>query len=671
MGFFDRFKEKPKGLISAPFVSKKSFFQTVANSVFGASGKTQGFDNLATEGYSKNPFLFACVDLRATSFANLPFKITMAGGREVEQHDLFNLLDSAVYNNEKISRFDFLYSLSVFLDLAGEAFIWGDDANKPNELVLLNPADVAVKVIDGKVIYEVGKRKIDREAELFIHYKFFNPSDKVRGLAPASPSALSLDTNNAGRIFNATLMEKHTKIDGVIVGTQGDFDAETKDQFKQDFRQKASGVFNAGEILFMSDGIDYKPMDIKPADMEWSQAMTNSGMEIALAFGVPVELLGTGRNTYENVKEANLGFFHRVVIPNGEKFARMLSAKLLLSEKISVDLEGIEPIQRARQEAKQKELTAKSTHAAQLYQTGIITQNEAREALGLEGLGGGDMVKPSFMMGKEPQDHKAVMEPHKIRSRVFRQREQESMGLFNKVAKEFRQQRRDVIKAYEASKGDVGLFQQIWSRDAADRIESLSVVLNKTKRNIVDRVGLAQLQELHKCYGARNIKQNEVEFMFDAFTESVGNWIVSDTARKVAKIDSTTQRQIGQIVQNGIDEGSSIVEVAEDIDGLFLEQIIPNRSMVIARTEVLPAINFGIVEAGKQSGLALNKLWMATPDDRTRDTHSAMDGAIVGLNDNFNIDGELLGFPADGSLGASAENVIQCRCAVAFVEAKK
>jgi len=65
------------------------------------------------------------------------------------------------------------------------------------------------------------------------------------------------------------------------------------------------------------------------------------------------------------------------------------------------------------------------------------------------------------------------------------------------------------------------------------------------------------------------------------------------------------------------------------------------------------------------SGVAIQSLF------RARDTHSAMDGAVVGLNDNFNIDGELLGFPADGSLGASAENVIQCRCAVAFVEAKK
>ncbi len=93
-----------------------------------------------------------------------------------------------------------------------------------------------------------------------------------------------------------------------------------------------------------------------------------------------------------------------------------------------------------------------------------------------------------------------------------------------------------------------------------------------------------------------------------------------------------------------------------------MQQIIPNRSTVIARTETIAASNYGSHEAAKQSGLTLKKVWLATEDARTRPDHAAADGQEVDLDEPFTVGGAQLMYPGDVSRGAPGNEVIQCRC---------
>ncbi len=87
----------------------------------------------------------------------------------------------------------------------------------------------------------------------------------------------------------------------------------------------------------------------------------------------------------------------------------------------------------------------------------------------------------------------------------------------------------------------------------------------------------------------------------------------------------------------------------------------------IARTEAINSLRAGQAEAVTQAideykGEA-TKTWDSTgADGRTRDSHLDHDGQTVPVDQPFNLDGELLMFPGDDSLGASAGNLINCRC---------
>ena len=68
------------------------------------------------------------------------------------------------------------------------------------------------------------------------------------------------------------------------------------------------------------------------------------------------------------------------------------------------------------------------------------------------------------------------------------------------------------------------------------------------------------------------------------------------------------------------------------------------------------------VEALVKGNVIPQKQWVTMGDDKVRPAHSAANGQTVDYNVPFTVGGEQLNKPGDTSLGATLENVIECRC---------
>jgi uncharacterized protein with gpF-like domain len=96
------------------------------------------------------------------------------------------------------------------------------------------------------------------------------------------------------------------------------------------------------------------------------------------------------------------------------------------------------------------------------------------------------------------------------------------------------------------------------------------------------------------------------------------------------------------------------------------------RAEVIARTESVRVSSIARQEAFRQTLQQANldegvvvRTWMATLDERVRDSHRAMHGQKRGLAEAFESpSGASLMFPGDPS--APAEEVINCRCVLGY-----
>lgn len=60
------------------------------------------------------------------------------------------------------------------------------------------------------------------------------------------------------------------------------------------------------------------------------------------------------------------------------------------------------------------------------------------------------------------------------------------------------------------------------------------------------------------------------------------------------------------------------------------------------------------------------KTWHTTIDKRTRDWHRDVNMQTKPIEEPFEVNGELLQFPRDESLGASGGNIVNCRCSVTY-----
>lgn len=117
-------------------------------------------------------------------------------------------------------------------------------------------------------------------------------------------------------------------------------------------------------------------------------------------------------------------------------------------------------------------------------------------------------------------------------------------------------------------------------------------------------------------------------------------------------------QHINSAITQGILQGESIPKVAkrlQNVTGMDERAAIRN-----ARTAMTGAQNAGRLDSMKRAvarGIAVKKVWIATLDHVTRDSHVDLDGEVVDVDSTFS---NGLMYPADGT--GAPEEVYNCRC---------
>jgi uncharacterized protein with gpF-like domain len=145
----------------------------------------------------------------------------------------------------------------------------------------------------------------------------------------------------------------------------------------------------------------------------------------------------------------------------------------------------------------------------------------------------------------------------------------------------------------------------------------------------------------------------------------VAQYIAQFGGEKITQISDTTRAQIMTQIAIGQSAGLGQLEIAKLISG-NASLIGRQRGALIARTETHGAGNFGAKKQAESTGLKLRREWIAADQPgRTRDAHEDANEQVVGMDEPFEVDGELLDYPGDPT--GSAANVINCRCAVGYI----
>lgn len=342
------------------------------------------YASLASEGFGKNAVAYRCVRMIAEACAATPLAVFVAGARD-DGHPVARLLKKP---NTEQSGAEWLEGLYGALQTAGNAYAEAVGEGAVEELWTLRPDRVAV--VPGKAgwpdayEYSVSGRttRIGRAADGWMpvmHLKLWHPTDDHYGFSPIEAAAFAIDVHNASGAWNKALLDNAARPSGALVFDSRDGERLTEAQFamlKAELADAHAGAGNAGRPLVLEGGLDWKPMTMSPADMDFIEGKHAAAREIALAFGVPPQLLGIpGDATYANYREANAAFWRGTVVPLVRKTAGALTGWLgvrFQGVEIMADLDAVPALQPER-----------DALWARLNAAGFLTDEERRRMAGV------------------------------------------------------------------------------------------------------------------------------------------------------------------------------------------------------------------------------------------------------------------------------------------------
>jgi len=350
---------------------------------------------VGVEAYRENVIVYRCVNLIAQSAGHVPWKVLKSKSGEVMlDHPLHDLLKRP--NPEKAGA-DFFSELISSILLFGNSYILSTSDFKPKEIYVL-PAQATELVLDqnrlvaykyksasGDKFYRVDPvNKISR----VLHLKNYHPLNQHYGLSCLEAASLPIDLHQQSSYWNHSLLQNGARPSGALIvkDSNGYLSDEQFERLQAQLSEKFTGNNNAGKPLLLEGGLGWQEMSINPKDMDFIQSKNSAAREIALAFGVPPQLLGiNGDNTYSNMQEARLALWEETLIPLLDKIADSMSNwfSYLFKEDIIIDFDS-DSISALTE--KRENLWAKIANA------NFMTLNEKRAFVGLPKIPNGDSL---------------------------------------------------------------------------------------------------------------------------------------------------------------------------------------------------------------------------------------------------------------------------------------
>lgn len=339
--------------------------------------------------------VYACVNLMSKVMASIPLGMYErdAKGRykEAPNHPLNDVL--AYAPNAWQTSWDFRAMLMMHCCLRGNAYaqIMPGPRGFADHLDPIHPDSVLGidQASDGTLRYLVQKPSLGRQVILqseMLHFR--SPLAPAKGFKGTSPMEYGRETVGlamAAEEHGSRMFSNGARPNGVveIKRTMGDVAFA---RFKSDWGNLYTGLPNVNKTPILEEGATFKPISMTADDAQFLQTRQFQIEEIARWFDVPPIMLHhmTNQSSWgTGVEQIMLGFVRNSVMPWIEGWKQVIRRDLILAPQIYEARFDVEQL--IAGDAKTKAIFYRS-----LVLSGVLTRNEAREALGYNSIDGLD-----------------------------------------------------------------------------------------------------------------------------------------------------------------------------------------------------------------------------------------------------------------------------------------
>jgi HK97 family phage portal protein len=625
-------------------------------------------EKAVADGLKACGWVYRAVTIISRNAAAVPWGLYHNDSGEFDyQHPLSKLLANPCPD---LSRLDLFIMLQQWQQLTGEAYLWKNMiGSETRELWPVSPERLRPIPSARHDMLLTGYNErgpggwFDHMSQVYtrdsvVPFRFIDPADPLRGIAPLESAARSVDIDVEQQKFNAAAMSNRGVLDTVISYKE----ALTQDQYdavKEQIRSRIAGASNAREPYVTGGGATVQRLGLTPVEMDFLAGRKWNMTEIFAIFGVPVQLgAAVDAMTYDNYSISRRVLWEMTILPilddHRDTLNRAFHSEIPDGFSLHYDTRGITAL---------KEDDERVAKVAKLYFDMGVPVAIINEKLGLgvatypgDSLPWGgskppaqaqtaNREAPSFRI-VEARDLKAEA---KVRDRWA---EGPAFEMYEKLLSD---QKADVFALVDAGRSQTEIEQFI--RDADGWIEPMEAMGAAIAIDFGDKITVTR-------EGKPVAMEYRDEFT-DAFEAQLAQYFEREKwmLTELSLLSETTVTLVMEQVSEGIKNGWTVQEIKtalEDV-GAFS----PQRALMLARTLAGTSASIGQLSSAMVSG-STHKTWM-TSGFGVRAIHTAREGETVAIDSTFSARGKsgvAPRFPLDPFI--SPDDRISCRCSMTF-----
>ena len=179
---------------------------------------------------------------------------------------------------------------------------------------------------------------------------------------------------------------------------------------------------------------------------------------------------------------------------------------------------------------------------------------------------------------------------------------------------------------------------------------------------LYQRVGVAFAKAEYRRLTSRSKAFAPVS-LIEGWGKRLRHFLQTEAPLRLRGMVDTTRQLIADTLTSAAAQGLGSAEAARLLRAKVTE-LTPGRALLIARTEIVAASSYGSLLGAEATGVDLLKVWLATSDGRTRESHRAANGQAVELSALFTVGGYPAKYPGDPMLPGA--EVVNCRCCITY-----
>jgi HK97 family phage portal protein len=341
--------------------------------------------------YKADPTAFRCVDVRASTLANIPLRLEDAKGNEVTQHPLRDAFGPRNTRLRYVTESDLLVYGRAFWEFAR-------DRARPDQVRIkrLNPSTIEIvadrqglhgfrQILDGQVHAEWPR-------EYLVYFTSYDPEDDFGYVSLTQRALKSISVSLSITAFADYFFINGAMPDGILT-TEVKLQTADKERILGEWRRQFQGVENAHGTALL-DGpagsrITYQPLTAPIKDLAMPELRQGAQRETAKSYGVPptIAMIENAAN-YATADSERKSLYTETVLPALDSMLDAINTQLMprMGDGVTVEavLDEIDALQEDRTEITQR--------AAQGVGAGYLSLNDARD------LEGQDLLKTDYLI---------------------------------------------------------------------------------------------------------------------------------------------------------------------------------------------------------------------------------------------------------------------------------